>query len=307
MDYGNYGLRHVIHILDDFLIVEHTKIDCLGSFATLLKMFMSLWVPTVTSKTMGPSQVLEFMGVVLDSNRMEACLPKDNLARIWQLLISFTNRRSACLVDLQSLSALCNSPAKAYCILRMTRVFHLMQIITEYTRITEHSRTLVDLFVPTRPKLCCSGVILVGFSNHCAVFGIRKLHRIKLPPPKTVKARNYKPYDPEIFRADLNRVPWDVIELESNPEDVWNFFKDLFVPVADNNAPVLIHRVRGRSLAWITPTIKDLMKRRDYHHKKAIHTNNKLHWSSYKRLRNAVTMKLRKEKASYYSKLLCEK
>ena len=49
---------------------------------------------------------------------------------------------------------------------------------------------------------------------------------------------------------------------------------------------------------------KDLMKRRDYHHKKAIHTNNELHWSSYKRLRNAVSMKLRKEKANYYSKQL---
>ena len=98
----NYSLRHVIHILDDFLIVEHTKLDCLGSFATLLKVFMSLWVPTVASKTMGPSQVLEFMGVVLDGNRMEARLPEDKLARMQRLLNSFTNRRSAHL-DLQSL------------------------------------------------------------------------------------------------------------------------------------------------------------------------------------------------------------
>ena len=190
---------------------------------------------------------------------------------------------------------------------RMTRVFHLTQIITEYTRITEHSRTLIDLFFTTRPELYCSGVIPVGFSDHCAVFGIRKLHRIKLPPPKTVKARNYKHYDPEIFRADLSRVPWHVIELESNPEDAWISFKELFMSVADSNAPVLTRRVRGRSLPWITPTIKGLMKRRDYHHKKAIHTNNELDWNSYKRLRNAVTMKLRKEKASYYSKQLCDK
>jgi len=99
----NYGLRHVIHILDNFFMAEHTKIDCLGSFATLLTVFKSLQVPTVTAKTMAPSQVLEFMGVVLDSNRMEAHLPEDKLARIRQLLISFTNRRSASLVDLQSL------------------------------------------------------------------------------------------------------------------------------------------------------------------------------------------------------------
>ena len=64
---------------------------------------MSLRVSTVASKTLGPSQVLEFMGVVLDSNRMEARLPEDKLARIWQLLESFTDPRSACLLDLQSL------------------------------------------------------------------------------------------------------------------------------------------------------------------------------------------------------------
>ena len=99
----NYGLCHVIHILDDFFLAEKTKFDCLGSFTTLLKVFMSLRVPTVASKTLGPSQVLEFMGVVLDSNRMEARLPEDKLARIRQLLDSFTDRRSARLLDLQSL------------------------------------------------------------------------------------------------------------------------------------------------------------------------------------------------------------
>ena len=73
------------------------------------------------------------------------------------------------------------------------------------------------------------------------------------------------------------------------------------------NAPVVNRRVRGRSLPWITPTIKEMMKKRDYHHKKAIKTDKELHWISYKRLRNAVSMKLRKEKASYYSNQLCEK
>ena len=43
------------------------------------------------------------MGIVIDSNRMVARLAEDKLARIKQLLDSFTNRRSAHLVDLQSL------------------------------------------------------------------------------------------------------------------------------------------------------------------------------------------------------------
>ena len=97
---NNYGVQHVIHILDDFFVAESTTLDCLGSFTTLLKVFTSLQVPTVAFKTLGLSQVLEFMGIVLDSKRMEARLPPDKLVRIRQLLDSFTNRCSACLYDL---------------------------------------------------------------------------------------------------------------------------------------------------------------------------------------------------------------
>ena len=90
---NNYGLQHVIHILDDFFIAEQSKLSCLSSFSTLLRVFMSLKAPVVASKTIGPSQVIEFMGIVRDSVRMEARLPQDKLTRINDLLSSFQKRR----------------------------------------------------------------------------------------------------------------------------------------------------------------------------------------------------------------------
>ena len=99
----NYGLQHVLHIRDDFLVIEPSRAQCLTSFSTLLRVFMSLRAPLVASKTLGPSQVLEFMGIELDSSRMEARLPEEKLARTRELLKSFQRRRSARLVELQSL------------------------------------------------------------------------------------------------------------------------------------------------------------------------------------------------------------
>ena len=99
----NYGLKNVIYILNYFFVAESTRLDCFLSFSTLLKLFMSVKAPTVASKTIGPSQVIEFMGIVLDSVRMEARLPEDKLTRIRELLKSFKSRRSARLVELQSL------------------------------------------------------------------------------------------------------------------------------------------------------------------------------------------------------------
>ena len=84
----NYGSGHVIHILDDFFNAESSKLACLGNFSTLLKVFVSLRVPIVAAKNPGPSRVLEFMGIVLNSTCMEARFLEDKLARIRQLLDS---------------------------------------------------------------------------------------------------------------------------------------------------------------------------------------------------------------------------
>ena len=99
----NYGLQHIIHILNDFFIVECSRLDCLISFSTLLRVFMSLKAPVVSSKTIGPSQEIEFMGIVLDSIHMGSCLSQDKLSRSYDMLNSFKKRCSVHLVELQSL------------------------------------------------------------------------------------------------------------------------------------------------------------------------------------------------------------
>ena len=98
-----YSSQYVLHILDDFFIAEPTCLQHLSSFSTLLCFFMLIHALVVRSKTPGPFQVLEFMGIELDSMRMEAWLPEDKLQRTQDLLASFTKRHSVCLVELQSL------------------------------------------------------------------------------------------------------------------------------------------------------------------------------------------------------------
>ena len=95
---NKYGIQHVIHVLDDFFMAARNKLDCLTSFSTWLRVFMSLKAQVVASKTIGPSWEIDFMGIRLDNIHMEAHLPQDKLVRINQLLNSFKNRRSACLV-----------------------------------------------------------------------------------------------------------------------------------------------------------------------------------------------------------------
>ena len=78
------GVPNVIHILDDFFFVTKPP-------------------RSVCFKTFPPTTSLEFMGVLLDSNKMEARLPLDKLTRTKEALHDWSCKKSATLRELQSL------------------------------------------------------------------------------------------------------------------------------------------------------------------------------------------------------------
>ena len=84
-------ISFVCHILDDFLIMELpselTPHDsaCQQSLTAMMLAFKILNIPVAPNKTQGPATVLEFMGIILDSVRMEARLPADKIERLYVL------------------------------------------------------------------------------------------------------------------------------------------------------------------------------------------------------------------------------
>ena len=79
---------YVDKILDDFLIIEPMSLepsydqDARVSLKAVLLTFQALGIPLAPGKTIGPSQVLEFWGIELDSNTMEARLPQDRVEKV---------------------------------------------------------------------------------------------------------------------------------------------------------------------------------------------------------------------------------
>lgn len=64
--------------------------------------------------------------------------------------------------------------------------------------------------------------------------------------------------------SDLKVAPWSVMETPDDMDDLWEFWKNLFTNVLDSYAPLKRFRVRRRTLPWISPEIKSLMKQRTY-------------------------------------------
>ena len=126
-------ISFVCHILDDFLIVEPPcptpPLDslCRASLSSMILTFKTLNIPISASKTEGPCQIIQFMGIILDSGKMEARLPEDKVERIKSALSNFQSRRSTTLQELQSLIGTLNFACKVIAPGRpfLQRIIHL--------------------------------------------------------------------------------------------------------------------------------------------------------------------------------------
>ena len=102
----------IIHILDDFLIIAPGKDLCklyLDRFFYICKQFGT---PRAPNKTVGPVQVLTFLGLELDTIKYEARLPQEQIVKCLEHIDLILPRRKVTLKEIQMLCGLLNFATK---------------------------------------------------------------------------------------------------------------------------------------------------------------------------------------------------
>ena len=116
-------------------------------------------------------------------------------------------------------------------------IYGLSQLITEPTRVTLASKTLIDLCITNSPKkVSNSGAIHLGISDH-------KVHHDRFCP-RTIEMRQFKHFQKNKFLSDLEQMPWSNVDLCSDPNDMWHEWKKkMFVSCMDKHAPRKLKRI----------------------------------------------------------------
>ena len=87
------GIANLIHLLDDFLLIQPTEIQCSRSLGLFLELCDFSGILMAPEKTFGPSTILTFAGVELNTTRCESRLPEDKLLNCKQLIAELAKRR----------------------------------------------------------------------------------------------------------------------------------------------------------------------------------------------------------------------
>ena len=122
-------------------------------------------------------------------------------------------------------------------------MYQLSQLIDEATRVTMTTSSLIDHIVKktcTPEKISDSGVFHTGLSDHSLVFAIRKISVVK-KQEKKVEIRNMKKFDHQKFVEDLY-----IYFFAEGPNAMWEIWKELFLEVLDNHAPLQHKKIRTK-------------------------------------------------------------
>ena len=198
-----------------------------------------------------------------------------------------------------------NSPASSN-EKKLFESIHLTQLITEPTRVTDTTSTLLDLIFVSHPnRITKSGVLPDCFSDHCVIYCVWKINLPRLPP-KLINIRQSKQINIENFIQDVVSIDWDRFQLIPFVNEAWSFFLEEFTKVIDKHAPWKSVRVKGRHLPWINSDLISLFRRRDNAWAKYRASKEQADWDTYKQLRNFCKTQTRNAEANYYRNSLCQ-
>jgi len=94
----------LLHYLDDFLLLgPPNSLICQNNLTTIKEVCLQLGVPLALEKVEGPSDLLTFLGIALDTQHMEASLPPDKLQCIHSKVSSWLMKKKTTKREILSL------------------------------------------------------------------------------------------------------------------------------------------------------------------------------------------------------------
>lgn len=178
--------------------------------------------------------------------------------------------------------------------------YQLTQIITNSTRVSSISNSLIDVFITNSSEsIISSGVYPLSISDHDLIYAIRKIG-IPKGKPRYIECRNFKNFDEKQFTSSLKSTKWPLINEFDDINKACDAWKSVFLEIIDKHAPCRSFRVRNKPCPWINSELKQKMFARDSLKKKAMLANNPEIWLAYRRQRNVVSSEIKKVKKQYF-------
>ena len=129
---------------------------------------------------------------------------------------------------------------------------------------------------------------------------------ITRPKPTVISVRSFRKCDWASVRESLGSVPWQVMTIFDEIEDMWFFFKSSLYFILDKYAPLkaVTSKFSKRPTPWMTPVLLQAIKEKNKAKRHAALTNSIVDIMLYRKLKNKLKTSIHEAKLHYLTALL---
>ena len=137
----------LLHYLDDFLTMgRELTSECWDNLQRPVHLCQRLGLPLKWQKLEGPATVLGFLGILLDTQRMEMRLPQEKLKELKLLINKWTSREAGKKYELLSLIGKLSHAAKIITpgrifLRQMINVVHLVKHLDHWVHLNQEFKS----------------------------------------------------------------------------------------------------------------------------------------------------------------------
>ena len=180
----------------------------------------------------------------------------------------------------------------------LIQLFDLSQLISQPTRVTETSSTIIDHIYTSNPDVIVKSFVSnYAISDHFPVCTTRKInYKIVKSEHIMTSYRCYKHFNENAFLNDLSSDLDNFTTTSSNINDDISEWYNIVLKHLDNHAPIKVKRVKTQRLPdCYNQDIETSRKQRDF-------CKRRHQWAKYKKHRNKTKSLIRKAKREHFSK-----
>ena len=289
-DRNRHGGGVLIYIRSDLSFNKRSDLDHVDIEATWLELLLPKSRPILCGVIYRPPNQSKFYDL-LD----RVCSSSVNFCEYETILLGDFNTNVSCSSVCPLLTAFRN----------FIDMFSFTQLIHNYTRVCSSTSTTIDLIMVSDPdKISQSGVIDTSLSDHNMIFCTRKVFKTFVGTHNNITSRSLKNYSREDFQANLLHTDWSCVLLCDNACKAWELFKNLFVSVINNVAPVKQVRIKQRTEPWIDSDILHAINLRDNAFTRYRKDKSVDNFNTFKVLRNKAQSMIKSAKKGFFTETL---
>ena len=177
---------------------------------------------------------------------------------------------------------------------------HLVLHIDEPTRITPHSKSILDQFISNIPRYVRNVHVdpPVSTNDHCTI-GMDLLFRMEKAKPYQRLMWDFKNADFDKFRTQLSNGDLTVLIEVNDVNEACQKFTEKLLSTAKGCIPNKVVTVRPSDKPWFSNELRRLLRKKNRAHKNAKRTNFPHHWVIIREIRNAYCRAIDRSKKLY--------